>query len=147
MLRVAREQRVPLRSPEHLDHVPAGAGEQRFQLLDDLAIAAHRPVEPLQLQLMMKVRLSRRSRAARVSAPTDSGSSISPSPNTPQTRRSAVVGEAAILEVAQETRLIDRADRPDAHRAGRKLPEIRHQPGMRVGAQAAAADLLPVFAS
>ena len=33
----------------HLDHVPAGAAEDRFELLDDLAVAAHRTVEPLQV--------------------------------------------------------------------------------------------------
>ena len=46
---VAREQRVPLAAPEHLDDVPAGAAEDRFELLDDLAVAAHRAVEALQV--------------------------------------------------------------------------------------------------
>ena len=48
------------------------------------------PSSRCRLQLMTNVRLSRFSRAASVSAPSDSGSSISPSPNTPQTRRLAV---------------------------------------------------------
>ena len=43
------EQRIPLAAPEHLDHVPAGAAERRFELLDDLAVAADRAVEPLQV--------------------------------------------------------------------------------------------------
>ncbi len=46
---VAREQVVPVRAPQHLDDVPAGAAEDRFELLDDLAVAAHRTVEPLQV--------------------------------------------------------------------------------------------------
>ena len=33
----------------HLDDVPAGAAEDRLELLDDLAVAAHRAVEPLQV--------------------------------------------------------------------------------------------------
>jgi hypothetical protein len=33
----------------HLDHVPAGAAEVALQLLDDLAVAAHRAVQPLQV--------------------------------------------------------------------------------------------------
>ena len=41
-----------------------------------------------------------------------------------------------ILQVAHEARLVDRIDRPDAHRHRRKLPEIRHQPRMRIGGQA-----------
>ena len=39
---VGREQRVPLVAPDHLEHVPAGAAEDRLELVDDLAVAAHR---------------------------------------------------------------------------------------------------------
>ncbi len=46
---VAREQRIPVRTPHDLDDVPAGAGEQSFEFLHDRAIAAHRPVEALQV--------------------------------------------------------------------------------------------------
>ena len=49
VLLVAREERIPVRAPQHLDHVPAGAGEQAFELLDDRAVAAHRSVEALQI--------------------------------------------------------------------------------------------------
>jgi hypothetical protein len=46
---VGGEQRIPVRAPEHLDHVPAGAAKIAFQLLNDLAVAAHRAVQPLQV--------------------------------------------------------------------------------------------------
>ena len=46
---VARQQRIPARAPQHLDDVPAGAEECRLELLDDLAVAAHRTVEALQV--------------------------------------------------------------------------------------------------
>ena len=46
---VAGEQVVPLAAPDDLDDVPAGAAERRLELLDDLAVAAHRAVEPLQV--------------------------------------------------------------------------------------------------
>ena len=46
---VAREQRIPARAPDDLDDVPAGAEERGFELLDDLAVAAHRTVEALQV--------------------------------------------------------------------------------------------------
>ena len=36
------EERVPLAAPDHLDDVPAGAAEDRLELLDDLPVAAHR---------------------------------------------------------------------------------------------------------
>ena len=46
---VASEQVVPLAAPDDLDDVPAGAAERRLELLDDLAVATHRAVEPLQV--------------------------------------------------------------------------------------------------
>jgi hypothetical protein len=46
---VLRQQRIPVAAPDHLDHVPAGAAEVGFQFLDDLAVAAHRAVEALQV--------------------------------------------------------------------------------------------------
>src|SRR5262249_28033706 len=48
-LLVAREQRIPARAQDHFDDVPAGTAEVRLELLDDLAVAAHRPVESLQV--------------------------------------------------------------------------------------------------
>ena len=46
---IAGEQRVPIGAPDDFDDVPAGAAEQRFEFLNDLAVAAHRPVEPLEV--------------------------------------------------------------------------------------------------
>jgi hypothetical protein len=46
---VAGDQRVPAGAPDGLDDVPAGPAEDALQLLDDLAVAAHRPVEALQV--------------------------------------------------------------------------------------------------
>ena len=46
---VAREQGVPVGSPEHLDDVPAGAAEDGLEFLDDLAVAADGAVQPLQV--------------------------------------------------------------------------------------------------
>ena len=43
------DQRVPPSAPDDLDDVPAGTAEGRLQLLDDLAVAADRTVEPLQV--------------------------------------------------------------------------------------------------
>ena len=46
---VGPKQRIPIGTPDHLDHVPARARKDRFELLNDLAVAAHRPVETLQV--------------------------------------------------------------------------------------------------
>src|SRR5690606_5512588 len=46
---VAGQQLVPAGAPHDLDDVPPGTTEQGFELLDDLAVAAHRAVEALQV--------------------------------------------------------------------------------------------------
>src|SRR5271156_7034720 len=43
-----------------------------------------------------------------------------------------------MLEIAVVARLINRHQGAQPHRYGRKFPEIRHQPRMRIGRQAAA---------
>ena len=48
-LGVEVQQRVPVRAPDHLQHVPPRPAERRLQLLDDLAVAAHRAVEALEV--------------------------------------------------------------------------------------------------
>ena len=65
---VLGQQRVPLARPQHLDHVPARAGEQRLQLLDDLAVAAHRTVEPLEIAVDHEDQVVERLAAGRASA-------------------------------------------------------------------------------
>ena len=101
------------------------------------------PSSRCRLQLMTKMRLSSFSRAASEIAPSDSGSSISPSPRNAQTLRPVAVDDAAVLQVAHEARLIDRHDRAEPHRHGRELPEVRHQPRMRIRRQPFAVDFLP----
>ena len=46
---VSGEEGVPFRAPQHLDDVPACAAKGHLQFLDDLAVASHRPVEPLEI--------------------------------------------------------------------------------------------------
>jgi hypothetical protein len=49
-----------------------------------------------------------------------------------------VLLETAIFEVADEARLIDRHQGTEAHRDRRVLPEVFHQPGMRIRRETAA---------
>ena len=87
---------------------------------------------------MTKIRLSSFSRDASVIAPSVSGSSVSPSPRNAHTLASVARLQSAIFEIAIEARLINRHDRTEAHRDGGEFPEIRHQPGMRIGGEPAA---------
>ena len=45
------QERIPVGSPDHLDHIPSRSAEQRFQFLDNLAVAAHGAVESLQVAI------------------------------------------------------------------------------------------------
>jgi hypothetical protein len=135
---VLLEQRVPLAAPEHLDHVPAGAAEDRFQFLDDLAVAADRAVEALQVavddedQVVELFTRRERDGAKRLRLV-----SLAVADERPHLLVRALL-QPAILEVAHEARLVDRADWPEPHRHRREFPEVRHQPGVRVRRQAAA---------
>uniref|UniRef100_E6PF29 Uncharacterized protein n=1 Tax=mine drainage metagenome TaxID=410659 RepID=E6PF29_9ZZZZ len=46
------------------------------------------------------------------------------------------------MQVAHEARLVDRHDRSQAHRYRWILPEIRHQPGVRIGGEPVPVDFL-----
>ena len=141
-LGVLGEQLVPAGAPQAFDHVPAGAAEAAFQLLHDLAVAAHWPVEPLQVAVDDKDEVvelfpaGERHRAQRLRLVHLAVAAEHPD------LAARGVGEAATVQVAQKARLIDRHQRPEAHRHGRELPEVGHQPGMGVGRQALAADFL-----
>jgi hypothetical protein len=139
---VLGEERVPLRPPQDLDDVPADAAEHRLQFLDDLAVAADRAVEALQVavddedQVVELLARRQRDRAERFRLVRFAVAEERPDLLV---RRRL---EAAILQVAHEARVVDRHERPEAHRNRRVLPEVRHQPWMRVRRQAAVRTLL-----
>ena len=146
---VARKQAIPIGAPHELDHVPAGPGEQGLEFIDDAAVAAHRAVESLQVavddprQVVQALARSQRERAHALGLVHLAIAEDAPDA-APRGRK-----QPAVMQVAHEARLVDRADRPDAHRAGRELPEPGHQPGVRVAAQPLranphGAELLPV---
>ncbi len=136
------EQRIPAAPPDHLDDVPTGAAEDGFELLDDLAVAAHRTVEALQVavddedQVVELLAGGERNRAERF------GLVHFPVAHECPHLAIAHVGEAASLEIFHEAGLVDGGDRTEAHRHRRKLPEIGHQPWMGIRGQALAVDLL-----
>ena len=123
---VLSEQRVPVGAPQHLDHVPAGAAEQRLEFLDDLAIPAHRSVEPLQVavdderKVVEILARGQRQRANRFGLV-----HLAVAEDAPDAA-SRRVADAPMLQIAHESRMVNRAHRSDAHRAGRELPKVGH---------------------
>ena len=99
------------------------------------------PSRRCRLQFTTKIRLSSFSRAASEIAPSDSGSSISPSPRKAHTCRSSC-RRARGVQVLEEAGLVDRHQRAEAHRHGGELPVVGHQPRVRVRRQPLAAHLL-----
>ncbi len=129
---VRREQRVPAAAPDDLDDVPAGAAELCFELLDDLAVAAHGAVELLQ------VAVHDEREVVELLAPGDADRAerlglahLAVAQERPHVLVAGVL-DAAVVQVPVEARLVDRVDRREAHRDRRELPVVAHQPRVRV---------------
>ena len=141
---VAFEQGIPVASPENFDAVPAGAAERGFQFLNDFSVAANRAVQALQIAIDDEnkiVEIFARSERDRAQSLGLIRLAVS------EERPDFCVGdgfEAAIFEIAIEAGLVDRHERAQAHRNRGIFPEVRHQPGVRIGRQAAA---FPEFAA
>jgi hypothetical protein len=138
---VACEQLVPVATPDHLDDVPPGSTERGLELLDDLAVAAHRAVEALQVAVddedeVVEV-LTRRDREAGGGLGLVHLAVADEAPDL----RGTGVDDLVMEEVAVEARLGDRVQRPQPHRHGRELPEVGEPPRVRVAGEPAAEDL------
>ena len=112
---VGREQRIPVAAPDDLDDVPARAAEDGFEFLDDLAVAADRTVEPLEIAIddeYQVVELLARRQAD--GAERLGLVSLAVTEKRPDFGARRLL-QPAILEVAIESRLVDRHDRTQAH--------------------------------
>ena len=138
---VPRQQLVPAPPPDDLDHVPAATAQQRLQLLDDLAVAPDGPVEALQIavddegQVVQALARRQAERGPRLGLVELAVADEGPHP------RLGRVGKLAVHEIAIEARLVDGRQRAEAHRDGRELPPVGHEPGVRVAGQTVATDL------
>ena len=122
---VPGQQRVPARAPDHLDHVPAGAPEDRLELLDDLAVAPHRPVEALQVavddedQVVEVLAAGHAERADRLGLVHLAVADEAPDP------AGAGVDQMAQVEVAVDVGLVDGGDRARAPSTPSGTPRSR----------------------
>ncbi|MNO58461.1 hypothetical protein D3C76_490200 [compost metagenome] len=139
---VLGQQWVPETAPDDFVDVPATATEHAFEFLDDLAVAANRAVEALQVavddedQVVQLLAASQGDRAQgfRLVA-------LAVAHEAPDLLL-AGRDEATGFQVLHEACLVDRLDRAQTHRYGRELPEVRHQPWVRVRRQAVAVHFL-----
>ena len=135
---VAGEQVIPFPAPDDLDDVPARAAEERLEFLHDLAVAAHRPVQALEVAVDHEVQVVQVLVRGELEQAAGLGLVHFA---VAQERPDLLVGgvfQAAVVQVPVGLGLVDRVHRPDAHRHGGEFPELRHQPRVRVGGQGVA---------
>ena len=136
------EQRVPKPAPNQLDDIPAGAAEVALQFLNDLAVAAHRPVQALQIavdhedEVVQPLPASHRNGAQ--------GFRLVAFPVADEGPDLAVAHrhQAAAVQILHDVRLIDGLQRPQPHAHRGELPVAGHQPRVGIGGQAPALHLL-----
>ena len=131
-LPIELQQGIPVRAPHDLDDVPARAAEQGLQFLDDLAVAPHWSVQSLQVavdhedQVVELLARSQRDGAERLGLIHFAVTQEGPHPAVLR------VLQAAVLQVLHQARLIDGHHGRKPHADRGELPEIGHQPGMRI---------------
>ncbi len=135
---VLGQQRVPVAAPDHLDNVPAGAAELRLEFLDDLAVAPDRAVQPLQVAVDHEGKVVEFLPGGHADRAEHLGLVGLAVAEEPPDMRAAGVPDLPGQQVPVEPGLIDRVDGAKPHRHGREFPEVRHQPGVRIGGEAAA---------
>ena len=138
---VLGEQRIPQPSPDHLDDVPARTPEVALQLLDDLAVAAHRAIEPLQVAVdhedqVVELLPAGQGQGAEgfrliALAVADEGPDLAV----------AHGHQAAAVQVLHDVGLVDGLQRPEPHADRGKLPVVRHQPRVGIGGKPLAPNL------
>mmetsp|Transcript_247 Transcript_247/g.801 ORF Transcript_247/g.801 Transcript_247/m.801 type:complete len:1043 (+) Transcript_247:305-3433(+) len=133
----------PCATPDELDAVVARAAEDALEFLDDLRVPPHRPVQPLVVAVDHHDQVVQ----ALVAGPGDGVDRLrlvhlAVADEAPDAAAGSV-RHASEVQVAEEARLRDGGEGADAHRHGRILPEVRHEPGMRIAGHALPVDLLP----
>src|ERR1043166_9599298 len=135
---VARQESIPVATPDHLDSIPTSAAKGGFEFLDDLSVTANGSVEPLQVAIDDKNEIVESLARCQGQCTERLGFiGLTVAEEAPDFLLGRVA-QATMLEIAIEARLVYRGDCAEPHRHRRKLPEIRHQPGMRIGRQSAA---------
>src|SRR5690606_6665788 len=126
-LLVTLQERIPVAAPDQFDHVPAAATEIAFEFLNDLAVAAHRTIQTLQVAVddedQVVELLARRQTDGAQGFGLVHFAVAAEDPDLAL----AGVGNAARVQIFQETRLIDGHEGAQTHRHRGELPELRHQ--------------------
>lgn len=132
------EQGIPIAAPQNFDDVPSSAAKNRFQLLNNLAVASHRPIESLQIAVDDEdqvVELLARGQSDGAERFRFVGFAIADKGPYFGIR---TLFQSAIFEITIKPRLVDGHDGPQSHRDRREFPKTGHEPGVRIRGKAAA---------
>ena len=141
-LAVHGQERIPVGAPEHLDHVPARAPEGGFQFLHDLAVAAHRAVQALQVAVDDEdqvVELLPGGQGQGTQGFRFVGLAVAQEGPDMAARG---VGDAPVVQIFEEACLVDGLQGAQTHGHGGELPELGHEPRVGVGGQPVSAGFL-----
>ena len=129
------EESVPIASPDHLDHIPTRTTEDRFKLLNDLAVSSHRTVEALQIAINDKDKVVEfLTRSERNCTESFGLVAFSVTQERPYFLSRRIL-QPSVLQVLIKSSLINRHDGTKSHRDGWVLPKVWHQPRVRIAAQ------------
>ena len=135
---IGTKQGIPVRTPYELDDVPAGTAEDAFEFLDDLAVAANGSVEPLQITVDDPGEVVEFFAAGEADAAEGFGFVAFAVAEERPDAHAIGLCEFAVVQVPIEASVVDAHDRAETHANGGVLPEVWHQPRVRVAAEAAA---------
>lgn len=126
------ENGIPVGTPDDLEDIPPGTPEETFKFLNDFTVTTDRPIETLQIAVddpgdVIEMFASPQSDGTQSFGLIDF-TIANKAPNA----RLAGIEQAAMLQITEEPGLIERAKWPQTHRNRGELPEVRHQPRMRI---------------
>ena len=142
---IAGKELVPLAVPHDFNNIPAGATELAFQLLHNLAAAANRAVEALQVAVDDEHQIVQMLARGEADLPTGFRLVHLAVAKERPNLASGVLDQATAFQITHEARLIERHHRAETHRNRRELPKMRHQPRVRIRRQPVAAHFLTVI--
>ena len=132
------KQRIPAAAPDHLDHMPVRTAEGALQLLNDLAVAPHRAVEPLQVAVDHQHQVVEALAAGNVDGAEHLRLVRFAVANERPDLAAVVRLQAAAFQVFGEPGLVNGAWGRKPHARRWHLPELREPSRVRIARQAAA---------
>ena len=136
------QQFIPAAAPHDFDYLPAGTCEHTFHFVNDFTVTVYRAVKTLQ------VTVDNEDQVVQAFADSDIDCTFRFRLIHLAITQEGINGllrsvfQTTVFQIFQELSLIDSCQRPQTHRNGRELPEVRHQFRVRIRRQTFAADFL-----